>query len=82
MSNLLEELKESISETQHTIIKLSREDCNKVGYDLCMHIWNDVYITTPSYTTKARIIVCREDEIQYLVKQCENPTTFFIIEEN
>jgi hypothetical protein len=97
MNNLLEDLKESISKTQHTVIKLSREDYKEVEHGLFIYIWDNVYITNhvcyktyrfesrwvwySGYDTDTRIIVCKEDEIQDIVKQCEKPTTFFIIEE-
>jgi hypothetical protein len=97
MSKLLEDLKESISKTQHTIIKLSMEDYKKVEHGLFTYIWDNVYMTNHicyktyrfesrwlgyfEYTTRARIVVCKEDEIEGIVKQCIEPTTFFIIEE-
>jgi hypothetical protein len=97
MSNLLKELKESISETQHTIIKLSMEDYYKVEQALFRHIWDGLYYARRmcyrtyefftrwgwknDYTPEARIVVCEEGEVEHIAKQCENPTTFIIIKD-
>jgi uncharacterized protein YydD (DUF2326 family) len=98
MSNLLKELKESISETQHTVIRINKEDYEKVEQALFRHIWDYVYNHVRrmcyrtyefftrwgwmnDYDTNIRIVVCEEGEVQDIVKKCENPTTFFIIED-
>jgi hypothetical protein len=98
MSNLLEDLKESISETQHTIIKLSREDYIRVEEDLFMYIWsvyneyrhncyrtfwfNTSYHWETHHTTSIRIVVCKEYEIEHITKMCTKPTTFINIKES
>jgi hypothetical protein len=74
MHDLLQELKQSISETQHTVIRINKEDYEKVASALFIHIWL-------KHTFEPRIIVCEENEIQDIVKQCIKPTTFIIIKD-